>query len=75
MVMLLWIYLVSSVLIGIVDLITMGSQERYRATIPMGDLMFHPRQSVIGIHNVIFLPSLVIIGIWIAIVRVINLFI
>jgi hypothetical protein len=64
-VLILFIYLVISISIGIIDVVLVKSQYNYLSTVPNGDIGYYvvPKK-IIGIHNVILFPSLFVIGIF-----------
>ena len=57
------IYVVISLVVGIVDVLKLTSQEEELSTFPRGDLGVNivPKK-ILGIHNLIFFPSFLILG-------------
>lgn len=66
------IYIIVSIIIGLWDFSELRAQEDYIAQIPIGDLNYYNPYSIIGIHNFIFLPSLILIGGWMIICMITN---
>ena len=54
-------YVIVSIIVGIVDLAKLVEQDEYFQTIPYGDLEFHERKPILGIHNWVFIPSWLVI--------------
>ena len=67
------IYLIISVCIGIHDLYLLWVQEQELMQYPVGDIGYYvfPKK-ITGVHNWIFLPSWLVIKVWILIARGIN---
>jgi len=63
------VYIIISLIVAIVDLSRLAEQERYFSEIPYGDLEFHEPKRILGMHNIVFIPSLLFIFIWIKIVK------
>ena len=57
------IYVVISLGVGIVDVLKLKSQEEELSTFPRGDVGVNivPKK-ILGIHNLIFFPSFLILG-------------
>ena len=67
------IFLVISIVIGIVDIIRMKEQEDYISKFPIGDIGYYVEpKRIMGLHNIIFFPSILIIILFKIVVRVIN---
>ena len=67
------VYLMLSAFVGLVDLTLLRHQEEELASFPAGDIgeYVFPKK-ILGIHNVIFFPSYIIIYGWMLICRIIN---
>ncbi len=66
-------YLIISVIVALIDLYKMSKQEDYLGTFPLGDLgEFIELKPVMGVHNIIFFPSLLIIKGYLLVIRIIN---
>ena len=66
------IYLIISVVVGIVDIKRLQAQEDYFASIPYGDLESYEPKPITGVHNWVVFPSWIVIIAWKAIVRFVN---
>lgn len=66
------IYLIISLFIAIWDLDSLRRQDEYFMNIPQGDLEYHKRVPILGIHNYLFFPSLLFIGGWILFCKIFN---
>ena len=66
-------YVILSLIIGIIDVISATVQDNELASYPIGDIgeYVEPKQ-ILGIHNFIFLPSWIVLGVVILINRIIN---
>lgn len=61
--MIVILYCVVSLIVGIADVTLVNAQDTYLSTIPTGDIGYYIKpKKIIGIHNVILLPSLIVIG-------------
>ena len=60
----LTMYLLVSVLIGIIDTLMLIRQEEYFLSIDRGDLEFYNPKPILGLHNIIFAPSLLVVKLW-----------
>ncbi len=58
------IYVVISFFVGIVDVLEVTNQEEELSNFPIGDIGVYvfPRK-ILGIHNLIFFPSFLVLGI------------
>lgn len=61
-------YIIVSILVGIIDVVRAVRQEGDLDSFPIGDMEYVVPNRIYGIHNWIFLPSWIIIGI----VKMIN---
>lgn len=68
----LTMYLLVSVLIGIIDTLMLIRQEEYFLSIDRGDLEFYNPKPILGLHNIIFAPSLLVVKLWQLRVWIIN---
>ena len=60
----LTMYLLASVLIGIIDTLMLIRKEEYFLSIDRGDLEFYNPKPILGLHNIIFAPSLFVVKLW-----------
>lgn len=60
----LTMYLFASVLIGLIDTLMLIRQEEYFLSIDRGDLEFYNPKPILGLHNIIFAPSLLVVKLW-----------
>lgn len=68
------LYVVISVIIGISDLSKMFIQERELDYTPVGDIGYYIiPEHVTGVHNVIFLPSIIVILCCTGIFKLLNI--
>lgn len=66
-------YCIISLIIGCVDLVAICAQENYLVTVPAGDIGYYIKpKKIIGIHNILLLPSLLIIGIAVLICKIMD---
>lgn len=65
-------YLLASVFIGIIDTLMLIRQEEYFLSIDRGDLEFYNPKPILGLHNIIFAPSLLVVKLWKLLVWIIN---
>lgn len=67
------IYLITSLIIGIVNIYSMAKEEKYFQDIPVGDLEFYKKKTgIINLITVIFFPSIIIQIIYLLGVKAIN---
>lgn len=67
------IYLLSSVVVATMDLARLKKREEFFLENPIGDNDYYLKpKKVLGIHNVIFFPSWLIIVAVLAIIKLIN---
>ena len=66
-------YIILSVIIGIIDTVKIYNQNCYLDSFPIGDIgEYVEARPIIGIHNFIFLPSWIVIGITVLISGIFN---
>ena len=67
-------YCIISLIVGCVDLVAIRAQENYLATTPAGDIGYYIKpKKIIGIHNILLLPSLLVIGSAVLICKIIDI--
>ena len=63
-------YLLASVVIGILDAVRIHDQSSYLSSFPVGDIGYYVKpECIIGVHNLLFLPSMLIIGLFVGVSR------
>lgn len=66
-------YVILSVIIGIIDVVKIYDQNEYFGTVPYGDIgEYIEPKPILGIHNFIFLPSWVVVGMAVLVSSIIN---
>jgi hypothetical protein len=66
-------YIIFSIVVAILDLYKMCKQEKFLLGTPVGDLEEYVEpKKIVGVHNIVFLPSLMIIVPYLLIVHIIN---
>ena len=69
------IYLVVSLIVGLLDLSAMYYQNIYLSSFPTGDIGSYIKpKHITGLHNILFLPSLLIVLVGIGISNLIDVF-
>ena len=67
-------YCIISLIVGCVDFVAIREQENYLATMPTGDIGYYIKpKNIIRIHNILLLPSLLVIGSAVLICKVIDI--
>ena len=67
-------YCIISLIVGFSDLVVIRKQENYLATMPAGDIEYYIKpKKIIGIHNILLLPSLLVIGSAVLICKIIDI--
>ena len=67
-------YCIISLIVGCVDLVAIREQKNYLNTMPAGDIEYYIKpKKIIGIHNILLLPSLLVIGSAVLICKVIDI--
>lgn len=66
-------YAILSVIIGIIDVVKIYNQNEDFSTVPYGDIgEYIEPKPIIGIHNIIFLPSLAVVGSAVMVSNIVN---
>jgi hypothetical protein len=66
-------YIICSIVVAILDLYKMYKQENFLQETPIGDLEEYVEpKKIVGVHNFVFLPSLLIIMSYLLVVHIIN---
>ena len=66
-------YVILSLIIGIIDVIRATAQDNELASYPIGDIgEYIVPKPILGVHNFIFLPSWLVIGIVVLWNRIFN---
>ena len=67
-------YCIISLIVGFADLVAIREQENYLNTMPAGDIGYYIKpKNIIGIHNILLLPSLLAIGSTVLICKIIDI--
>lgn len=65
-------YLIISVLVGIATILEWRAKEKYLADVPIGDLEFYDTALHYSASNFIFIPSILIVWIYLVVIFIIN---
>ena len=66
-------YVILSLIIGIIDVIRATAQDNELASYPIGDIGYYVEpKPILGVHNFIFLPSWLVIGLVVLWNRIFN---
>ena len=67
-------YCIISLIVGCIDLVAIREQENYLNTMPADDIGYYIKpKNIIGIHNILLLPSLLVIGSAVLICKIIDI--
>ena len=69
------LYLIISTMVGVSSILSYNRWCNYMVEVPRGDLEFYERKNLISTINYVFFPSLLVIILYIAFVKCVNIFV